>query len=85
VFGLRPSGRQHIALAACVQAHRELYNAALQERRDGWSHRKTDRCLQLRVQSVSHPPVGLCRDARPARETERVGRTGFSSGCLFIW
>jgi putative transposase len=40
VFGLRPSGRQQIALAACVQAHRELYNAGLQERRDGWSHRK---------------------------------------------
>lgn len=23
---------------ACVDAHRELYNAALQERRDGWAH-----------------------------------------------
>jgi putative transposase len=28
-------------LAACIEAHRELYNAALQERRDGWSHSKT--------------------------------------------
>jgi transposase len=35
---LRPTGRQHVALAACVEAHRELYNAALRERRDGWSH-----------------------------------------------
>ena len=33
--------RQHGALAACVEAHRELYNAALQERRDAWSHSKT--------------------------------------------
>ena len=41
VFRLRPTGRQHIALAACVEAHRELYNAALQERRDAWSHSKT--------------------------------------------
>lgn len=41
VFRLRPTARQHVALAACVDAHRELYNAALQERRDGWSHRKT--------------------------------------------
>ncbi|MGH3674515.1 MAG: RNA-guided endonuclease InsQ/TnpB family protein [Mycobacterium sp.] len=40
VFRLRPTARQHVALAACVEAHRELYNAALQERRDGWSHRK---------------------------------------------
>src|SRR5271169_2774143 len=41
VFRLRPTARQHVALAACVDAHRELYNAALQERRDAWSHGKT--------------------------------------------
>ena len=41
VFRLRPTARQHIALNACVDAHRELYNAALQERRDAWSHSKT--------------------------------------------
>ena len=41
VFRLRPTARQHIALAACVESHRELYNAALQERRDGWAHSKT--------------------------------------------
>jgi putative transposase len=38
---LRPTARQHIALAACVEAHRELYNAALQERREAWAHGKT--------------------------------------------
>lgn len=38
VFRLRPTARQHVALTACVDAHRELYNAALQERRDAWSH-----------------------------------------------
>ena len=41
VFRLRPTARQHVALAACVDAHRELYNAALQERRDAWAHKKT--------------------------------------------
>ncbi|WP_169726321.1 helix-turn-helix domain-containing protein, partial [Mycobacterium riyadhense] len=30
MFRLRPTARQHIALAACVDSHRELYNAALQ-------------------------------------------------------
>ena len=40
-FRMRPSARQHVALAACVESHRELYNAALQERRDGWAHNKT--------------------------------------------
>jgi putative transposase len=41
VFRLRPTARQHIALNACLDAHRELYNAALQERRDAWAHSKT--------------------------------------------
>ena len=41
VFRLRPTARQHVALAACVDAHRELYNAALQERRDAWAHSQT--------------------------------------------
>jgi putative transposase len=44
VFRLRPTSRQHVALAACVDAHRELYNAALLERRDAWSHSKTRVC-----------------------------------------
>ncbi|WP_169726299.1 helix-turn-helix domain-containing protein, partial [Mycobacterium riyadhense] len=30
MFRLCPTARQHIALAACVDSHRELYNAALQ-------------------------------------------------------
>ena len=41
VFRLRPTTRQHVALAACVDAHREMYNAALQERRDAWASSKT--------------------------------------------
>ena len=41
VFRLRPTVRQHIALAQCVEPHRELYNAALQERRVAWAHSKT--------------------------------------------
>ncbi|MGH3958275.1 RNA-guided endonuclease InsQ/TnpB family protein [Mycobacterium sp.] len=41
VLRLRPTARQHVALAQCLDAHRELYNAALQERREAWSHSKT--------------------------------------------
>jgi putative transposase len=41
VFRMRPTSRQHIAMARCLEAHRELYNAALQERRDAWAHNKT--------------------------------------------
>jgi putative transposase len=41
MFRLRPTARQHIALTACLGAHRELYNAALQERRDAWSSSMT--------------------------------------------
>src|SRR5262245_597645 len=38
---MRPTARQHVALATCLEAHRELYNAALQERRDASPHRRT--------------------------------------------
>jgi putative transposase len=43
-FRMRPTARQHIALAACADSHRELYNAALQDRRDAWAHSKTRIC-----------------------------------------
>lgn len=41
VFRLRPTARQHVSLAQYLDAHRELYNAALQERRGAWSHNQT--------------------------------------------
>jgi transposase len=40
-FRLRPTVRQHVALGHCLASHRELYNAALQERRDAWRLSRT--------------------------------------------
>ena len=60
VFRLRPTARQHVALAACVESHRELYNAALQERRDAWAHSKTR--IRYGDQSVQLTEI---RSARP--------------------
>jgi putative transposase len=64
VFLLRPTARQHIALAACVDTHRELYNAALQERRDAWSHSKTrisygDQSAHLTEIRLARPDVAV--------------------------
>ena len=64
VFRLRPTSRQHTALAACVQSHRELYNAALQERRDAWSHSETrinygDQSAQLTDIRAVRPDVAV--------------------------
>ncbi|WP_224770489.1 RNA-guided endonuclease InsQ/TnpB family protein, partial [Mycobacterium simulans] len=64
VFRLRPTARQHIALAACVDCHRELYNAALQERRDAWAHSKTrinygDQSAQLTDIRSARPDVAV--------------------------
>jgi putative transposase len=39
-FRLRPTARQHVALGQCLASHRELYNAALQERREAWRLRR---------------------------------------------
>jgi putative transposase len=63
-FRLRPSARQHIALAACVESHRELYNAALQERRDVWGHSQTrirygDQSAQLTEIRAARPHVAV--------------------------
>jgi putative transposase len=35
-FRLRPTKKQEAALAACLEDTRQLYNAALEERRDAW-------------------------------------------------
>jgi putative transposase len=64
VFRLRPTARQHLALAACVESHRELYNAALQERRDAWAHRKIriayrDQSAQLTGIRAVRPDVAV--------------------------
>lgn len=37
-FRLRPTAPQVVSLTACLDAHRDLYNAALQERRDAYRH-----------------------------------------------
>jgi putative transposase len=60
VFRLRPTARQHVALAQCLDSHRELYNAALQERRDAWSHSKTR--INYGAQSAQLTEI---RSARP--------------------
>jgi putative transposase len=64
VFRLRPTARQHVALATCVESHRELYNAALQERGDAWAHSKTrinygDQSGQLTEIRSARPDVAV--------------------------
>ena len=58
VFRLRPTARQHVALAACVDAHRELYNAALQERRDALVAQQDPDHLRGSVGAAERYPVG---------------------------
>ena len=61
-FRLRPTARQQVALGQCLASHRELYNAALQERRDAWRLRTTtvsygDQSAQLRAIREARPDV----------------------------
>jgi putative transposase len=63
-FRMRPTARQHIALAGCVEGHRELYNAALQERRDAWRASRTrirygDQSAQLKDIRRERPDVAV--------------------------
>ena len=41
MFRLRPDVSASTRVGGVSGAHRELYNAALQERRDAWAHNKT--------------------------------------------
>jgi putative transposase len=61
---LRPTARQHAALGQCLASHRELYNAALQERRDAWRLRRTsifygDQSAQLKDIRKARPDVAV--------------------------
>jgi putative transposase len=52
-FRLRPTARQHVALQTCLDVHRRLYNAALEERLTAWrrhrvSVRYEDQSAQLK-------------------------------------
>ena len=59
-FRLRPTARQHVALGRCLASHRELYNAALQERRDPWRLSRT--AVSYGDQSAQLKPI---REVRP--------------------
>lgn len=43
-FVLRPTSRQQVALRLMLRDHCDLYNAALQERRDAYRHPVGDEC-----------------------------------------
>jgi putative transposase len=58
-FRLRPTARQHVALSACLEAHRELYNAALEERREAWK-----RCVGVSYGDQSAQLKEIRRDRR---------------------
>ena len=87
VFGLRPTARQHTGLAACVEAHRELYSAALRERRDAWSHSKTriyygDQSAQLTEIRSARPDQAVWSFSSQQATLRRLNKafTGFSGG-----
>ena len=71
-FRLRPTAKQHVALAQCLDAHRELYNAALEERRDAyervvrrapnyWSGSRPKGPVAFKTQSAQLPEIRASR------------------------
>jgi putative transposase len=78
-FRLRPTARQHVALGQCLASHRELYNAALQERRDAWRLRKTsvsygDQSAQLKEIRAVRPDVALWSFSSQQATLRRLNR-----------
>jgi putative transposase len=67
-FLLRPTSRQSAALAACLEDTRQLYNAALEERREAWrkGHRVTFYSQDAQLKEIR------------AADPERYGRWSFT-------
>jgi putative transposase len=79
VFRLRPTARQHVALAHCLASHRELYNAALQERRDAWRLRRRgisygDQSAQLKDIREVRPDVAVWSFSSQQATLRRLNR-----------
>jgi transposase len=70
-FRLRPTRKQEAALTACLEDTRQLYNAALEERREAW------RMGRHKVTSYSQD--AQLKEIR-ADDPERYGRWAFSCG-----
>ena len=78
-FRLRPTARQHVALGRCLASHRELYNAALQERRDAWRLSKTavrygDQSAQLKQIREVRPDVAVWSFSSQQATLRRLNR-----------
>jgi putative transposase len=78
-FRLRPTGRQHVALGQCLASHRELYNAALQERRDAWRLKNTavfygDQSAQLKEIRQVRPDVAAWSFSSQQATLRRLNR-----------
>jgi putative transposase len=78
-FRLRPTARQHVALGQCLASHRELYNAALQERRDAWRLRTTtvsyrDQSAQLKAIRKVRPDVAAWSFSSQQATLRRLNR-----------
>jgi putative transposase len=78
-FRLRPTARQHVALGQCLASHRELYNAALQERRDAWRLRGTgifygDQSAQLKDIREVRPDIAAWSFSSQQATLRRLNR-----------
>jgi transposase len=87
-FRLRPTARQHTALEGCLESHRELYNAALQERRDGWARSGTrvsyaDQAAQLPEVRAVRPDVAAWSYSSQQATLRRLQKAfdNFSAEC----
>jgi putative transposase len=76
---VRPTARQQVALGRCLALHRELYNAALQERRDAWRLSKAtvsygEQSAQLKQIRKARPDVAAWSFSSQQATLRRLNR-----------
>ena len=79
LFKLYPTRAQASLLAQALEAHRLLYNTALQQRRDVWQQR--GRSVFAGVQPVRSPARGSSGARRPGLPVRLRGRSRPGSQC----
>jgi putative transposase len=78
-FLLRPAGQQQSALVHMLDLHREVYNAALEERREAWRRVKAsvtfyDQCRQLTEVRKLRPDIGALNAQTTQQTLKRLDR-----------
>jgi putative transposase len=78
-YKLYPTRQQEAAMLAMLEAHRHLYNRALEERKDAWEQERRsvgyyDQCAQLKYDRLTNPYLAMTNFSSCQATLKRLDR-----------